>query len=140
MKIKPNFLFAWIFLTAALALHVMDEALNDFLSIYNPLVSAVNEKIDWVLFPVFSFTGWLASLIIGIIILFSLSFFAYQKKIWILYFSYFYGGIMVLNAMGHGLGSLYYSKFIAGVYSSPLLLVASVYLIWSADHTLQSKE
>jgi len=57
MKIKPNFLFAWIFLTAALAVHVMDEALNDFLSLYNPLVSSVNEKMEFALFPVFSFTN-----------------------------------------------------------------------------------
>ncbi len=64
MKIKPNAFNAWSFLTFTLTLHVLDEALNDFYSIF-------------------------------------------------------------------------YSKLIAGVYSSPLLLVGSVYLIWSTNLTLK---
>jgi len=140
MKIRPNFLFAWIFLTLALTLHVLDEALNDFLAVYNPLVSSINEKLDYSVFPVFSFSNWLTGLIIGIVILFGFSFFAFRKQKWIIYLGYIYGVLMLINAFGHFVGSLYFSKLIAGVYSSPLLLVGSLYLIWSSSQTLKSNK
>lgn len=139
MEIKPNFLFAWVFLTLVFALHVLDEALNDFLSLYNPLVSAINEELDVAFFPVFSFANWLTGLIIGIMILLGFSFFARQPKRWIIYLGYIYGMIMLVNGIGHILGSLYYSEWIAGVYTSPLLVIGSVYLLWSAGRTMRSK-
>lgn len=137
---KPNIFYAWIILTLALTLHVLDEALNDFLSIYNPLVELINNRIAFTFFPIFSTMEWLTGLTIVIIILFGLSFFAYHKKKWIVYLSYFYGILMLLNGMGHILGSFYYSKLIAGVYTSPLLLVGSIYLIWSAIKILKSSK
>jgi len=35
-----RFGFAWVLLSVALTLHVTDEALSDFLSVYNPAVRA----------------------------------------------------------------------------------------------------
>ena len=140
MNIRPNFFYAWIILTVALTLHVLDEALNDFLSIYNPLVALINQRMGILFFPAFSTTEWLTGLTMGIIILFGFSFFANHEKKWILYLSYFYGVLMLLNGLGHILGSFYYSKFIAGVYTSPLLLVGSIYLIWSTMLTIKSRK
>ena len=140
MNIRPNFFYAWIILTVALTLHVLDEALNDFLSIYNPLVALINQRMGFSFFPIFSTTKWLTGLMIGIIILFGFSFFAYREKKWILSLSYFYGVLMLLNGLGHFLGSLYYSKLIAGIYTSPLLLGGSIYLIWSTTRTIKSRK
>ena len=139
MKFKPNFFLAWIFLTVALSLHVIDEALNDFLDLYIPIVTSFNKELGSSVFPVFSYSDWLTALSIGIAILFGLSFFAHRNQKWIIYFGYFYGILMLINAFGHLLGSLYYSRPIAGVYTAPLLLVGSIYLIWSAGHAVKSK-
>ncbi len=38
---------AWVALTLALAVHVADEALNDFLSFYNPLVTSLRWRVGW---------------------------------------------------------------------------------------------
>lgn len=55
---------AWLALTVALAAHVVDEALTDFLSVYNPLVSAARERWAWFPMPTFTFDVWLVGLII----------------------------------------------------------------------------
>ena len=138
MEIKPNFLLAWLFMTLVFGLHVLDEALNDFLALYNPLVSSINARLNSAFLPVFSFDNWLTGLIIGIGMLLGLSFFAHQEKRWIIYLGYMYGILMLVNAFGHIIGALYYSKPIAGLYTSPLLLIGSVYLIWSSSRALKS--
>ena len=40
--------WAWVALTLALAVHVADEALTDFLSVYNPTVEAIRARYPWV--------------------------------------------------------------------------------------------
>ena len=56
---------AWIFLTIALALHVLDEAVHDFLSIYNPAARALRDRLPFLPLPTFSFGVWLGGLIGG---------------------------------------------------------------------------
>ena len=46
--------------------------------------------------------------------------------------SFFYGGLMLLNGLGHTLGSVYFGRLLPGVYSSPLLLAASIWLLVTA--------
>ena len=36
---------AWLALTLVLAAHVADEAVTDFLSVYNPLVAAARQRL-----------------------------------------------------------------------------------------------
>jgi hypothetical protein len=45
----------WLALTPALATHVADEALTDFLSVYKPLVRAARERFGWFPMPTFEF-------------------------------------------------------------------------------------
>jgi hypothetical protein len=40
-------------LCAALALHVADEALSGFLSVYNPAVRAIRERVPFLPLPTF---------------------------------------------------------------------------------------
>ncbi|UCE04622.1 MAG: hypothetical protein JSW07_13460 [bacterium] len=141
IKITTNLGRAWIFLSLCIALHVLDEALHDFLSVYNPMVLAIRQRAPFIPFPTFSFELWLSGLIIGVIILFSLSSFAFQERRWIVFLSYFLGIVMVINASSHFVGTIYLGKAMPGVYSSPFLLAAAIYLLWSSrkSHTAHRK-
>ena len=117
-------------LTAALALHVVDEAANDFLSVYNPTVEAIREQVPWFPMPTFgSFGVWLGLLIVGVVVLFALSPYAFRGSWGLKYVAYPYGVIMVSNGLGHITWSMYRGEWVAGVYSSPVLLAASVWLL-----------
>ena len=131
--------WAWLALTAALAAHVADEALNDFLAIYNPTVEAIRARLPWWPMPTFTFGVWLGGLITAVILLFLLSWFVFQGKRAMVPFSYVYAGIMLLNGCGHFLGSIYMGRAMAGVYSSPLLLAASVWLALSASRVSDAR-
>jgi hypothetical protein len=56
-------------LALAIGLHVTDEALTDFLPLYNSLVESARESYSWVPLPTFSFSVWLAGLILGVLLL-----------------------------------------------------------------------
>ena len=128
---KPDLVKAWILLTCSLTIHVIDEAYHDFLSIWNSIANISG------FLPEFSFTFWLTMLIIGILILFGLIPIVHRGVRWICYLSLLYGFIMILNGFGHIAISIYFQEPAAGTYSSPLLLVFSIYLIWSAFHILR---
>ena len=123
---------AWVALCLALAAHVADEALTDFLSVYNPTVLTIRERYPWFPMPVFEFQTWLTGLITGIVLLLALSPFVYRGARWMVPLTYVFGTIMLLNGLGHIAGSFYLGRLMPGVYSSPLLLVTSIYLLYRA--------
>src|SRR5688572_24093219 len=84
--------FAWIYLTVALALHVTDEAINDFLSVYNPVVTQLLSKYPYLPLPTFSFQAWITGLIIAVAGLFALAPLAFKGKRAMMIMSFFYGG------------------------------------------------
>lgn len=120
---------AWVLLCMALALHVFDEATNDFLSLYNPTVHAIRERIPWLPIPTFTFPIWIGLLIAAIVCLLLLSPFAYRGSRWLRGFAYFYAIAMTANGLQHIVGSIYLHRFAPGVYSSPILIAASVNLL-----------
>lgn len=120
---------AWVALCLALAVHVIDEALTDFLSFYNPTVLAIRERLSFFPLPTFTFRSWLAGLILAVILLLLLSPFAFRKARWMTPLSYFFGAIMLGNGLLHIAGSFYLGRAMPGGYSAPLLLAASVYLL-----------
>jgi hypothetical protein len=121
--------FAWIGLVLALALHVADEALNDFLPLYNQMVEHVRTRYRWFPFPAFTFRLWLGGLIALVVVLLSLSPLVFSGRRWLLGVAYFLGVVMVANAAGHAVGSLYWGTWMPGVYSSPVLFAAAVALL-----------
>lgn len=123
---------AWVALCIALAAHVADEALTDFLSVYNPTVLTIRERYPWFPMPVFEFQAWLTGLIVGIVLLLALSPFAYRGARWLVPLAYVFGTIMLLNGLGHIAGSFYLGRLMPGVHSSPLLVLASIYLLHQA--------
>ena len=120
---------AWVALCLALAVHVADEALTDFLSVYNPTVRALRSRVPFLPLPTFTFGIWLGGLIAAVILLLLLSPFAFRPARWMAPLSYIFGILMLFNGLQHIAGSFYLGRLMPGVYSSPLLLAASVYLL-----------
>ena len=120
---------AWMALCGALAVHVADEALTDFLALYNPSVLAIRERYPSLPLPTFTFEGWLSLLIFAIIALTAASFFVWHGRWAMRPISYVFAGLMLLNGLLHIAGSFYMGTFMPGVYSSPLLLAAAIALI-----------
>lgn len=129
---------AWVLMWAALAIHVTDEALTGFLSVYNPTVLAMRGKPGFWPMPTFEFREWLTGLILGIQLLAALSPFAFRNARWIrpiFYFVVLVAGIF--NALGHTLGTIFgqtvstgrFPRPAPGFYSSPLLLIVSIYAL-----------
>lgn len=128
---------AWIALCVAFALHVADEALTGFLSIYNPTVIALRQRYDWFPMPTFEFAGWLTGLSIALLILLLFSPFAFRGAGWLRPLAYIFAIIMLVNALGHTLGTVFgrtvssvtFERPMPGFLSSPLLFAASVYML-----------
>lgn len=128
-RIRRRHWWAWIGLCAALAVHVADEALTDFLSIYNPTVVELRQRNPALPLPTFSFEMWLSLLVFAVFALTAASYFVWKGRWAMRPISYVFAGVMLLNGLLHIAVSLYMGKLISGVYSSPLLLAASIALI-----------
>ncbi len=122
----------WLALTVALAAHVVDEALTDFLSVYNPFVSAARQRWAWFPMPIFAFEVWLVGLIILVGVLLLLTPLAYRGVAPVRTAAYPYAAIMLLNGVGHLVGSVYLWRWMPGATTAPLLLVTSVWLLRSS--------
>jgi len=129
---NPSFGRAWVALTLALGLHVADEALHDFLSVYNPTVLAIRQRLPWLPLPTFTFRVWLAGLISAVVLLLCLYPLALRRTRWVVLAAYPLGVLMTFNALQHIAVSLYLGRAMPGVYSSPVLLAASLWLLVAA--------
>lgn len=121
--------WAWLGLTLSLALHVWDEASHDFLLLYNPIALRLRQAAPFLPIPVFTFRVWLAGLIGAVVLLLLLSPFVFRGASWTRGASYVFGALMLLNGCGHILGSIQSSRILAGTYSAPLLVLASLALL-----------
>ena len=121
---------AWVVFAFALAMHVADEATHDFLSTYNANALAIRERLPFLPLPTFSFGSWLALLIAGILLLVGLAPFAFRGDAWLRSVSWPLSIVVgILNASPHISSSIYFHRWMPGVYSSPLLLIAAVALL-----------
>lgn len=131
---------AWVALCLALAVHVADEALTDFLSVYNPAIISIRERLPWLPLPTFTFEVWLGGLIVAVIVLTSLTAFVLRGARFMTPLSYAFGALMLGNGLLHIAGSLQLGRPMPGVYSAPLLLGASVYLLFTVNRFRRSKQ
>lgn len=128
-----NFGLAWIAFALAVALHVADEARHDFLATYNPNALAIRRRLHIPFPPVFTFRTWLRNLIGGICLLLLLSPFAFRGEAWIRVVAVVLAVLIGIgNACLHIGASLLYRRWMAGILSSPALLLAGTWLLWSA--------
>jgi hypothetical protein len=131
---RRHFGIAWISFALALALHVTDEATHDFLSTYNPSVRAIRARFPFLPLPTFTFGVWLALLISGIVLLLCLSPLAFRGNRWLRIASWPLAIVVgVMNAALHISSSIYFHRWMPGVYSSPVLLIAAVFLLVSSS-------
>ncbi|WP_297766180.1 hypothetical protein, partial [uncultured Muriicola sp.] len=120
---------AWVALCIALGLHVADEAINDFLPLYHSVAGAIRESIPWISLPTFTFSGWLTSLVFGVLLLLALSPMVFSGNRFMRPVSYFLGGLMTLNAVAHMGVSIYLGTLAPGTVSSPILLLSALALL-----------
>jgi hypothetical protein len=128
-----RFGIAWVCLCVALALHVADEAATDFLSVYNPTAQAIRKRFPFLPLPVFTFRVWLTGLCLGVFLALSVSPMAFRGSRFMIWLAYPFAIIMFANGLGHIGGSVYRRRLMPGVRSSPLLLLASAYLVICAE-------
>gem|GEM_PF-380592 len=134
--LPDNFALACIMLCLAFCAHVADEALTGFLGVYNPTVIAIHAKLRWFPMPTFEYRDWLVGLIIANLVLLALTPFAYRNSRALRPLAWFYAGVMLLNGLGHTIftvlgqtvASVHFQRPAPGFYSSPLLLLTSIYL------------
>jgi hypothetical protein len=129
---------AWLLLVGSVALHVVDEALTDFLDFYNPLVRRIRSEIPWFPMPTFTTGIWLAGLAIFVLILASLAPGVRHGGTAIRLLSWVLGVVMLLNGVGHLVGSLYFQRWLPGATTAPLLLATSVLLMRATWHRYHS--
>jgi len=126
-----QFGLAWIAFTLALSLHVWDEASHDFLATYNPNALAIRRRTHMPV-PVFTERGWPGSLTAGVLALLLLTPLAFHGVYWVRIAAVPLGLLVgVANAFVHLGGSVLYRRPLAGLLSSPLLLAAGIWLLWT---------
>ena len=131
-----------------LAIHVADEALTDFLGVYNPTVAELQARYPWLPMPQFEFGPWLGLLALAVVILLALSPFAFRGAWGLRPVAYAFVVVMLLNAAGHTLGtvlgrtveSVRFAWPMPGFYSSPLVFVAALYLLYRLQKTRRRVE
>jgi hypothetical protein len=120
---------AWATLCAAFALHVLDEAAHDFLSWYNPSVLAIRARVPWLPLPTFTFAMWITGLTLAVIALAALTPLVRRGRRWLIPLAYAYGAIHVANGIGHIVTSIAGWWLAPGVWSSPVLIAAAIWLL-----------
>jgi hypothetical protein len=121
---------AWVLFAVTFAVHFTDEAIHGFLPEYNSRVRMIRNKLRLLPIPTFSFAGWLSLLIAGFAVLLCLSPLAFHNSPWLHLAARPVAIVLgIFNAGLHLAGSIWYQRRMPGVYSSPLLLIASVYLL-----------
>lgn len=121
--------WAWLGMCAALAIHVVDEAVTDFLSFQNSSVVAIREKYPFLPLPLFSFEVWISLLIFAVAALTAVSYFVWKGRWAMRPISHVFAGVMLTNGLFHIAISIYMGELVSGVYSSPLIIAASIPLI-----------
>lgn len=117
---------AWLLLCGAAALHVLDEAVNDFLTFYNPFV----ESIAWLPMPVFSFEVWITGLILAVVIGVAATSSVTNRVPAMRWIGIVVGILMILNGLAHISLSVAGDRMLPGTLSSPVLILAA---LWAID-------
>ena len=130
---KQRFGISWLFFGYSLALHVLDEAGHDFLSVYNPNALAIRRALPWLPIPLFTFRSFIGSLLCGLTLWLVLAPLAFRGLKWVRALAV---PVSTIAGIGNGLAhlgaSVYYRRFMPGVYSALLILVAGTALLRSA--------
>ena len=126
----------WLVFGYTLALHVLDEAGNNFLAVYTPNALAIRRALPFLPVPIFTFRSWVGSLLCGLTIWLALAPIAFRPHRWQRWLAVPVSVLAgIANALGHILSSIYLRRFMPGVYSAPLILISGLMLLRSALET-----
>jgi hypothetical protein len=129
---RPALGWSWLGLTLALAVHVVDEAANDFLAVYNPVAQSVRARTGLPFPPSFDFQEWIVGLSVSVVVLLLLARVAFKDRRLGRWLAVPFALLMLGNGLGHVLASLVSSRAIPGVWSAPLLILFSSLLLMAA--------
>ena len=119
---------AWLLLVLAVGVHVADEALNDFLALYNLAVEFLRDRFTAFSLPTLTFSGWLTALVSGLVILLFLTPLAHARGGGMRSVALFFSIFMIANGIGHLILSVFLGFIMPGAWSSPLLILAGINL------------
>jgi len=105
--------------------------------VYNPTVTILRQRWSWFPMPTFQFGEWLVGLLVVCGLLFCLTPVAARGMRGLRPFAWLYALIMFFNGLshtlfsilGHTVAAVTFPRPAPGFYSSPLLFVASVWLM-----------
>jgi hypothetical protein len=117
---------AWLALCAAFAIHIAEEASRHFLDLWNPEVTALGLGALRFTFPV-----WITLMALALLGLLILSYWVRRGTFWTPLAASIFIILMLSNGVAHLAFSLHERAWMAGAYTSPLLILASLYL-WAA--------
>jgi len=135
---------AWLGLCLALSVHTFDEASTGFLDVYNPTVVALRQRLGFWPLPTLELRDFLTIMTIVIVTMFALTPFAFRGSRWIRPLLFVVAMLMLLNGISHTVatilgrtvGTVHFPRPAPGFYSSPLLLIASIYALWQLRRTV----
>jgi hypothetical protein len=120
---------AWLCLVSVLAVHVLDEATTGFLPFYNNAIQSLRESLGFFPAPRFTFSSWLTGLIIAIVVGLVLAWLVARGGRFIRALTTAFAAFMLINALGHLLGSVYLGRILPGFWSSFLLLASALWML-----------
>lgn len=119
----------WLLMVTAVGIHVMDEAVTGFLPFYNALVLALRARLGFFPAPTFTFPMWITGLALAVAIGLALTRIVARGGTGIRVVCGVLAVLMIANACGHLLGSVYVGRRLPGFWSSPWLLVTSAWMM-----------
>jgi hypothetical protein len=123
----------WLFFGYTLALHVLDEAGHDFVTVFNSNALAIRRALPFLHVPVLTLQEFIGILALFLTLLLALTPLAFRGLKWMRGLAIPISAIGgILNGTMHILSSIYLKHLMPGVYSSPLLLLAGTLLLRSA--------
>ena len=119
---------AWLYVCLHLAAHGVEEALTGFVDVWNPVLLTM-QAATGIPLPQLVFDEWLTTLAVVVIALTAMTPLVARGVRGFQTGSYVLAFVMIANGVNHLASPLYLGRFLPGQYTSPLLIVASLWLI-----------
>jgi hypothetical protein len=133
VNIFSEFGGAWFAMGMIFGVHVIDEALHDFLDWYNPVAMIIRSRLGGLPFPpVFTFWPWFVGLVLITAAFLFMTPLAYQGRPWLRPIAISFALINIFNGLLHLVAAVALRRRVPGVLSAPILLAVSMWLFHTA--------
>jgi len=127
---NQRFGIVWLFFGYTLALHVLDEAGHDFVTVFNSNALLIRRAVPFLRIPALTQQDFMGIMALFLTLLLALAPLAFRGLKWVRGLAIPISAIGgILNGTMHILSSIYLKRMMPGVYSSPLLLLAGILLL-----------